>query len=395
MKIKPYNFMAIWGIIVSPVLSLPFILYGIYKKNKYSLYLMAFFLGIVAFLTPPVSDLYRHTSDYFFYQSLSWENFLEFLDKDVIAQIVSYTFSKIGINYAFVRLLFVSISLIIYFYIFHDLLYNQIIKRKNFFLLWIILLTGYNYFELVLGVRYGLAVSFFFGSFYLLYFKHSFFKSLIFVILSSLTHFFLFPISIIMFSVYYIPFSIKKRYFFILCGVFMLIGFSLASNFILTYYEQQSSYIDGSWGIEYKSSLSFKGLTYYYLKRIWILPLVYFYLKDEYEYLKVRKLIYILLLMFISVIPLATLSGRIITIISIFLLFYFILRYKSKKQNCIFNIILISSTLFFCSNLYTYRFVLGKDHYIDLCKPLFFVLDNDIYSKSWMYNNINEDGYFK
>lgn len=386
--------MSIWGLIVCPILSFPFILYGIYKQDKNSLYLMAFFLGIVAFLTPPVTDLYRHTLDYFYYQSLPWKNFIETIDEDVITQIISYSFAHFGINYAFVRLVFVTISLSIYFYIFYNLLLEKKISRKIYFILWIVLLAGYNYFELVLGVRYGLATAFFIGAFYFLYLKKKILKSLIFIMLSSFTHFFLFPISILMFLFYYIPISINKRCFLILSGISLGIGFVLATNFILTYYNQQTAYIDGQYGVEYTSNVSFKGLIYYYLKRLWIIPLFYFFIRDKSNYTQMRNIIYILILMFISVISLSVISGRIITIISILLILYFLLNYK-KQDRYMFNIILLSSILFFSANIYTYRFVLGNNPYLGLCKPLILLLDNDIYSKSWVYENINQDGFFK
>ena len=352
-------------------------------------------MGLVAFLTPPVSDLYRHTNDYFYYQSLPWGNFIETLDSDCLTQIISYLLAHFGINYAFARLTFVTISLSIYFYIFHDILLKQIANRNKYFLLWVILFAGYNYFELVLGVRYGLATAFFIAAFYFLYIKNNILKSLVFIVLSSLSHYFLFPISILMYLIYFIPISISKRCFFILSGISLTVGFVLATSFILTYYNQQAVfYIDGEWGEEYASNATFKGLIYYYIKRLWILPLFYFFIRETCNYGKIRNLIYILFLIFISIISLATISGRLITIISILLVFYFILNYRVQTKSTV-NIILISSLLFFSANIYTNRFVLDNNPYWGLCKPLIFLLDNDIYSKSWVYTNINEDGFFK
>lgn len=395
MKIKPYTLISVWGLIVSPILSLPFILYGIYKKDKYSLYLMAFFLGIVAFLTPPVSDLYRHTSDFYSYKSLSLKNFMESLNADFVAQTISYFLAQNGINFAFARFFYVLISLSIYFYIFNDLLLNKDLRWKEYFLLWVILFAGYNYFELVLGIRFGLATAFLFGSFYFLFFKKNLLYSLIFGLFSSFTHYFLFPITILMFIVYYIPFKINKKMFLILSVISIFLGFSLASSFIFTFYDQQAGYIDGQWGLEYTSNASLRGLIYYYLKRYWILPLFYFCLITDNTYFKMRNLIYVLAFFFMSISPVAVISGRIATIISIFLVFYYVLNYKIKSNKTLFNIILLSSLSFFMVNIFAYRFAYKNNPYLELYKPIIFILDNQIYSKDWLYSNINDDGYFK
>ena len=61
----------------SPLLALFFVLWHVFLQEKEYLYVLAFIMGLLAFLFPPVSDLSRHAFIYEDAKNMSWEGFNE------------------------------------------------------------------------------------------------------------------------------------------------------------------------------------------------------------------------------------------------------------------------------------------------------------------------------
>lgn len=91
---KYYSVVTFSLFLISPLFSLPLILYGVYHRYKSSILFFALFVGLMGYLTPPVSDLYRHTIDYYSYEFLSWKAFRGTLERDFVTQTLSYVFAK-------------------------------------------------------------------------------------------------------------------------------------------------------------------------------------------------------------------------------------------------------------------------------------------------------------
>ena len=54
--------------LISPLLSFPFILVGMYERRKASFVYFSLFMGLFSFLTYPASDLFRHFENYYYYK---------------------------------------------------------------------------------------------------------------------------------------------------------------------------------------------------------------------------------------------------------------------------------------------------------------------------------------
>ena len=68
---------------MSPFFALPLVIWGIYRRHQASFIYLAFFMGLMAYLTPPVGDLYRHTMNYFNYQNTDFSHFINSLRGDI------------------------------------------------------------------------------------------------------------------------------------------------------------------------------------------------------------------------------------------------------------------------------------------------------------------------
>lgn len=394
MKIHNSTFIAGCVILISPLLSFPFIVYDIYKQRKAAIYMFALFLGIIAFLTPPVGDLYRHTQDYFALENISFDRFIQSLKDDMLVQIFAYFLATNGVEYPWARLVYLTIEVSILGYVFNDLVNDEMDKSKRFSL-FVTFICGFNFVVAVLGVRHGFAMCLFLMGYYLLYYKEEKMVSLMFFLLAIFTHFFFIPLSAVALLLYYFPFYLSKTKFVFLALIAITSGMMISSFFILRYWDAKASYLEGVWGTDYLSTVSFKGMIYYYAKRCWIIPLFIFFLWNKENSLQ-KTLIYIFALAFLATSGLATISGRIMDVISFLLMFYYLQYYKECSIK-LARYIWLGSLLYFGSNFYTHRDIIiipSNNHYSEIWKPLPLVLQND-YSKEWIYTHINKDGLLK
>lgn len=393
---KIHNSALITGcmLLVSPLLSFPFIVYDIYRQRKTAVYMLAFFLGIVAFLTPPVEDLYRHTRDYFAITNISYDTFIQSLKDDVLVQVFTYFLAKNEWGYPWARLIYTVVEISILGYIFSDLANDEKNKNKRFSL-FVVCICGFKFIAAVLSVRYGLAVCLFLFGYHLLYNKRNKIVSMIFLVLAMSTHFFFVPLSVVLLLLYYFPFHLSKTKFIFLALITLGTGMMISSFLILKYWDTKAGYLEGMWGTDYFSTVSFKGMIYYYIKRCWIIPLYIFFVFNK-ERTSQRTLIYIFSLAFLATSGFATISGRIIDVLSFLLILYYLQYYRDCSIK-LARYILLGSVLYFGSNLYMHRniiFVPSNSHYSEIWKPLPLVLQND-YSREWIYSHINKDGSFK
>lgn len=396
MKISKLTALSIALLIICPILALPIILYNIYKTNSKSAYaLFAVFLGLVAFLTPPYSDLYRHTMRYY-QEPDSFNLFLQYLsirrDTDFLTQFVSYTLSNCNIDFAFARLFYIVVEISIVSYIFRQI-YPINETRSVRFVLFVICFFSYNFFVSTIGVRHGLALSFYLLALYLLYVKENSTSSILCYGLASITHFAFFPLALIAFCVHFIPYKISNKTFIILSVICLCTGLIVSTFLISTFFKEESgAYLNGEWGVNYKTT--FNGMVFYYLRRFWILPFFLYFIKyNQNTDYRLKNIIYALVLLFLMTSSLATLSGRILDIVTSILILYYVGSYKNHRFLRVKTALIISS-IFFSANIYTFRdvaFISDNNHYSELYKPLPILL-NSTFSKYWIHNHVNAKG---
>lgn len=118
-------------LVISPLLSLPFILWDIYKQHRAGLVLFVLFLAVMASLTAPVSDLFRHTRDYFYMEHYSFDTFCHTLKDDFVTQSFAYFLQSCNIKYPVARIVYTIIAYSISFWIFDDLVRDKYSNNLN------------------------------------------------------------------------------------------------------------------------------------------------------------------------------------------------------------------------------------------------------------------------
>lgn len=380
---------------ISPLLAFPFILWDIYKQHKCGLLLFAIFMGTVAFLMPPVGDLYRHTRDYFNYTFYAYPTFLKTLKDDFVVQNISWWLSHHAIPFPVARFFYIIIEYMSLFYIWDDIVkdrYNPMWRFLSFMLL----VFGFNFFVAVCGVRHLLGSCVFLLGLYLLYEKRKYLPSLLLLLIVPCVHFWFTSLVVCVLGLYFIPVRISRKSFVFLAAFSVLFGLVVSTFLIKKYMSSHVGYVEGKWGTDYLDSVSSMGWIYYCIKRLWWSPLLYFFLKFDTGSIRYRNVVYLFLWFFLLTFSLATISGRFVDVLVLLLIFYY-LKYRdfcSRKCECG---ILAGAFFFFLCNVYTDRRELFNAKVIDyatICKPLPMILQHD-YPKSWTYEHINPDGTIK
>ena len=381
--------------VISPILSLPFIFYDVYKRHVGGLILFALFMGLLAYLTPPFADLYRHTRDYFnMYEYSSFDSFSKSLKDDFLVQSFSYFLYHNGIKYTVARLLFTSIEYGLLAYVLYKSSREE--RDKRFFIVFLFMVFGYNFFWAVLGVRHCLAMCLYGMGCYLLYITKEKVKCIFFFAIAPCIHFFYFALVLFAIFFYYFPFRVSNKQFALLAAFSVLFGLVASSFLVGIFFNSHTSYLDGQWGTGYFASTSFKGAIYFLLKRLWALPLFVFFLNDNNIELKFRNLVLCNVLSFLLTMHFGTISDRYIDVVLMFLMFYYFISSYSYTWRKLY-LILFSSFVYFSANMYTYSNLyihLNISHYTELWKPLPLVLSHD-YTKEWTYEHIDFDGNTK
>lgn len=385
--------------VIYPLGTLPLLIYEIWRGERYALTLLAVFMGLCAVLFAPVTDLYRHTMDYYYYKSGEPDSFLQVLDKDVILRFLSFTFAKLGIHFEIVRFIFVFLSYQIFFFIYQDIVdNNEFLKNNRWygFVFFLIMFITPNFFGTTLGLRSDLARAFVMLAFYLFY-KKQYLLHFIFLMFACATHYSIWPIA---FAFLLIEAGVvrlnKKITFFVFpfCIVFSAVALNLALNLLPSELANSlNTYINGDWGSEVNKSATLNGLIFSYLLKLPLIPLGIFVIFYEHS-TKIYQLVlfFVLLLGLLFSFPVILWRMQLIFIGLVTILFF--KDYSYSKSN---NIILFF--LIFCSIIPCFASFYANRDFISVSRekqllysPLPLILQNT-YSEEWIDVNIDSEGF--
>lgn len=180
--------------LISPLFSLPFIFWGIYKNERFSLFLAALFFGIVTYMIKPYSslDISRYYEAYDFISKNNLKDFISFLktENDYLFYCIYYIFSLFGLKFQYVLLFLSTTCFYLSFLVFDNIskhLTLNMSKNQNF-LFFILFLLSLPVLSLISTTRFSIGYTFF-----MLYVYHKLVKkdilSYVFLALAIFTHF--------------------------------------------------------------------------------------------------------------------------------------------------------------------------------------------------------------
>ena len=357
--------------LLSPFLSLPLILHGIYEKNKLSVFFLIGILSLVSYLYIPsisndkayyyllFNDFKRLQFDYFLF------NFLAF-KTDYIFYFLIYLFAqlKLPLHLLFLLITFVTLT---NFYLPFLKLVNKLGQPSNkiYLLFVLLLLTSFSPAGLFSGVRYIFAISFTFLAFsYLVFDDKISIKGILFLVIASLIHFstlVFIPLYIILFifknkhNLFLTLFFLSFIFIFLPRGVLMdnILGFGLS--------EVLESKTQGYLGENDFTEQSLEqGNFNNYLKivfqTIWVF-IAYFYLIFKRKNKSILKNAFLLILTICNVFYSApTIYSRYLYLALAFFIFWLIYDYLKGVRNIkIIYVLFLVLSLNFFGNIYGMR----------------------------------------
>lgn len=379
--------------IICPLLALPAIIVEVINRKRYANVLLCLFLGLCAILWAPTGDLYRHTLSYFNYTYANKFELSKF-EYDFVLPIISYGFAKAGINFEFVRFLFVVISYLITFRFVNVIKDSNSFYQKHYLLLLTTLLFSVKFVSITFGLRYGFACQIFAWAYFLIYYQK---KKIGWVValFSGLIHYSLFFLLFILLINKIGIFKSKKIAF---CGIPLLLlsTTNLLEKIIIALPMPDFvkiavlSYATGFWSGEF---LQNKSIYYRIGQILWNLGTYYsifIFLSKKMNDSR-NSLLAIMFFILCLLSSSTEFYYRILTAISFPFLFW-VLSYCQKCRSVrILKIALICIVISWTSELYGVRQVIYESRYSELYLPVWVAMSNR-YDLEWIQKNVNPSG---
>lgn len=179
---------AIILLLLSPLVALPYIVYGIYRRFRGAVVCLALFLGIFAYIAVPYQDLFRQMLTFYSCKGKPI-TFDDVYLNGIIVYVYSF-FINNGLTFDLLRLFLVPISFILLYSILrykivnsnHEYTYFEINYRI------LILFLFYDLLYTIYGVRFGFALSLYLFGIHVAFDRHRVLHSALFLVLAAGIH---------------------------------------------------------------------------------------------------------------------------------------------------------------------------------------------------------------
>lgn len=406
-KLKKENFfmMLFFLFLPTPIFFIKIIQCFLKKKlEKFDCLLISLYMSILGFLVSPLGDLYRHSEKYWDLKNQSFEMFIEFIksETDYFLNFITYIFSKLGISIQYIQL-----YAIFFCYYSSFIILLEITKDKNKYLRnisFLIMFFLIEFFVISVGIRSGLAAHIFIYALYQRYIRKNNSMSIFLFVLSSIIHFYIFPLIMMIILSKFINLKMAKRIL-IISIIFLFMGEQLIKKIFENIFLGEAlqvkinAYIYGYWARDFLKDFSIKYKISLILKNYVYFPIIFYFIVDKNsEKNNIKKLFFLVASMTNVFYYFVDVFGRYAYVCRILGIIILIMEIKqqSNKKNYFLKCIFILSFITWISNIYSSKVnIINNYQYKLLYKPLPLILTTDYYNKKWLECNVNPDGGVK
>lgn len=388
--------------IVSPALSLPWLIKGCLERNKKFYILISIFVGLAGMLLfPPIGDQYRHAMYTMALKDKPWEEYITsniLTGKiDFILPLLEYFINNLNLPFGYIRAFLCFVCALLFLYI-----YDQVCHIKNLnsskdcapILILTFLVFPMN--AICTGMRMGVSICLMVYVFsrWIFFKKHSIWDFII-IILAIFTH-----MGSLMYLFFYLASKliIKKTDKLVFVQlllvsialssiVYMVLNFVSLPSPLNEYFKEYTTgkFADNSY---ITNSLNIVGLIHLFLNLYSKIILIGYYLLNRYNMNRYTRFAYILFIIYCLTIGMFSLNNRIGIFFIIFSSFTICVRYINYKK-----FIKLMAYIFIISSLFSWRFFVNV-RYKSLFLPFLMAINND-YDEQWIEKNVSDDGGFK
>lgn len=392
----------VW-LFISPLTALFFIIDGIRKEEKGATYAFAVFMAILAFLFPPAGDLLVHNRTYFGWDGVDFIEFWIIMAEegkfDIIIWGLSYLFFRLGINFAFIRLLVALVESCFFAWIYENFVRCQDFTHKEKMQFFILLELGFFPLFAIMGLRSDFGLIFYVWGIISLYVYNYKGRSTLLFIMAVLSHFMYMPLCLLAYFCYSVNLIHDKKIFFIILALCAILGYILTPIFVnMMYLESNLGQVYMAEDFVYGAGMTFdsKSGLFMLFSRVWFMPLLLYFITDKSKNIFKRSehfkfLIYSLICIVTMTWSYHTLSSRVGKVLSIILIIFWGL--KADRMSGFLKYIPIINILLFATQFYALRLIMfNTENYLtDIWMPLPYIL-NDEYTPLWIYSHTDMDG---
>lgn len=392
-----YLFGLVSTFLVSPFVSLWFIIYGMRRNERNAYIVFAVFMALMAYMLAPISDLASYGFSYYRYQNLSWDQFANryLSGDDFIMQTIEWGFSQSGIPFAFMRFLqtliaFNFLNAIFFYKIDHS---ENAYSDKEIFYRYICYILVFPFVLMVGGVRFGFGVVIMLYGFHLYIDRNKLIPCIVVLLLASWIHFALFYYSLLTFA--FLHLNIHKKYLIAILLVVFIVSLPIQS-YVEAYFVKNEirggGYLgDGVWGRQLGMTLGIKALVYHWGQRLLLLPLLYAFYVNYDSKDKWLRLFFSYLVLFASTYSAFALVQRTtvcLTTCSLFI--YLSLENIGSKFSVKLNGLMVICAVLICSfDLFTHRKQIILSDYWRIAQPAVYTFTQD-YNMTWLFDNAGD-----
>ena len=398
-----YKTLGILIFIIYPILSFPFILIGILKRERWAYLLGAILMGYIGMLYPPAGDMYRYAEDFNLYKELDWEYFWIFmaLKFDYFLPLLSWILGKLGAYPESTRFLFVACSYYLLLDLYHDItLSNKDMTRRTrvYSLILLVPLT----FSIYL-FRMGFAqVVLVYGIYWFLMKNRK--KGLFFIIFAVFIHVSYMPFIFIAIASRYKIFNFSSNVFCYLCFLLIFIessslGVTLLrslpfSESLLVHLEE---YISGSQSENLSSQFTVRQLiAKYFFNIVYYITLYQYYVfyKLNPQPLKIKRFVNIFIIVIIMSSSVPILHARLLDVLKVFLILSSLcFMNNSFRMQRLLRIVVVFTIINILFSFWQIRFFLKFSRIDVLFTSSSVQLIDFHYTDKWVSKNIDEEGH--
>lgn len=383
--------------LLCPVLSLYFIVDGMLKGRRSAYFVFAFFMGLLAFMLAPVSDLGSYAFMYYRFDSQTLGQVFEnaFRQHDFVMKCLLGIFSHLHIPFGFFTFLnaFVAFCLLNIIFLYKidnsDVCYSP----KEVVVRYFCYVAVFPFILLVGGVRFGYGAVIMFYGFHLYIDRNMKVSGLIIVLCASFIHYSLLYFALGSIAMLFVRIDRKM-------AITLLVVLAVCSlplqTYVQKYFESNeltgAGYLgDGTWGRQVGQTLRITALGYHWGQRVFLLPLVFLFFKQYDKYRLWGRVFLSFLFMFSIAYTAFTLAQRLTVLVQTISIFIYLEEeakgYVPKIRQ---GFILIMACILIGSfDLYTHRTQILLSNYWRLFQPVPVTLLEG-YDYSWLFMNVRD-----
>lgn len=385
-------------LLLCPVLSVPFIIYGIYYRKKGSFAALSLLLGVFAFISAPSGDLYRHYCQYNYFSirplsAITWTD----ISLNGILPYLYWSMSHLNISFSYLRFFELSTGFYLLCCIFNYMIDSSEGKYSNndIFIRFVILFLFFDFLYTTMGVKFGFALCTYLYSMHMIINRKNRIVGCIFFIFTCIWHSsFIFTGSLV-YAIYIL--KPNKNTAIYLCSILAiilpiiisLIGYFLFGRRFDFYFSGKADDVTSY------HAMTTIGFVLYILPKLTIIPFALILIKKynkESRWCRIALGWFMLSIIFITnAVTFYRFWWAFMTIGIFFLL-------DMEKLSVCFSKyqirnLFVCGLLFTALNMIVYHNEIIYSQYYRSLYPIPLVMSSD-YSKTWVYSHIKHDGDF-